>query len=206
MTIRTLRTLRFLAGLAVALTVGSSSAAAQASPLDDMLSAAKRSLEVLDYRKADSISRSVLAFGSVLSKPQRVLALQILIGAAYPEDKPNERQTDTARARIKELLAVDAQAWDRNLTWDQLDTLRALVVRASAPGKIVLGSRTPNAFLFINNQPQGILGSLKIIELPPDMNVPLSIRAERCTPFDTVVRVRANDSVVVGRRNLTCTP
>jgi hypothetical protein len=194
-----------LAGLSLSIAL-SSGARAQASPLDEMLSSARKSLEGLDYRKADSISRSVLAFGSVLSKPQRVLALQILIGASYPEDKPNERKTDTTRARIKELLAVDPQAWDRNLTWDNLDSLRALVVRASAPGKIVIGSRTPNAFLFINNQPQGLIGSLKVVELPPDTDVPLSIRAEKCVPFDTTVRVRAADSLVVGRRNLTCTP
>jgi hypothetical protein len=200
-----MRAFRLLASLGLSITFASA-ARAQASPLDEMLTSAKKSLEVLDYRKADSISRGVLAFGSVLSKPQRVLALQILIAASYPEDKPDARKTDTARARIKELLTVDPQAWDRNLTWDNLDTLRALVVRASAPGKILIGSRTPNAFLFINNQPQGLIGSLKLVELPPDTDVPLSIRAEKCVPFDTTIRIRAADSVAIGRRNLTCTP
>jgi hypothetical protein len=173
------------AGLALVASI--SSARAQANPLDGMLVSGKKALEVLDYKKADSISRSVLAFGSVLSKPQRVLALQILISASYPEDKPNERQVDTARARIKELLGVDASAWDRNLTWDDLDSLRSLVARSAAPGRIVIGTRTPNAFLFLNNQSRGLLGSLMVIELPPDSSIALSIRAERCTPFDTVV-------------------
>ena len=191
---------------AAALLTVTASAQAQANPLDGMLAAAKQSLEVLDYRKADSISRSVLAFGSALSKPQRILALQILIGASYPEDKPNERKADTARARIKELIGLDPAAWDRNLTWDDLDSLRALVIRSTAPGKILLGTRTPNAFLFLNNQSKGLLGSLMVIEVPPDSSVALSIRAERCTPFDTIVKVRARDSVPIGRRNLTCTP
>lgn len=179
---------------------------AQASPLDEMLKNATRALEVFNYRKADSISQSVLAFGSVLTKPQRTLALQISIASIYPEDKPNERQTDTARARIKQLLTIDPGVWDRNLTWDGLDSLRSLVVRASAPGKIVLASRTPSAFLFIGDQPQGLLGSIRTIEVPPDVDVRLSIRADKCIPFDTVVRVRAADTLVVGRRNLTCTP
>lgn len=179
---------------------------AQASPLDDMLKAATKALEVFNYRQADSISRSVLAFGSVLTKQQRALALQVSIASIYPEDKPGERQTDTARTRIKQLLAIDPAAWDRNLTWDGLDSLRALVIRASAPGKIVLGSRTPNAFLFIGDQPQGLLGSVRTIEVPPDTDVRLGIRADKCIPFDTVVRVRAADTLVVGRRNLTCTP
>jgi hypothetical protein len=117
-----------------------------------------------------------------------------------------DRRTDTTRARIKELLVLDNTAWDRDLTWDGIDSLRALVIRASAPGKIVIGSRTPNALLFLNNQSQGLIGSLKLIELPPDTDVPLSIRAEKCTAFDTTVRVHAADSVVIGRRNLTCTP
>jgi hypothetical protein len=197
---------RFRVLVALAVVASASTARAQTNPLDDMLSSAKKSLELFDYKKADSISRSVLAFGTVLSKPQRTLALQILIGASFPEDKPNERQSDTARVRIKELLALDALAWDRNLTWDGLDSLRAAVVRASAPGRVVIGSRTQNAFLFVNNQSVGLVGSLKVVELPPDSAIVLSIRAERCTPFDTTVRVRAADSVVIGRKNLTCTP
>jgi hypothetical protein len=203
----TMRVFRLLAvsGLALSL-AGASPALAQGSPIDEILSSAKRSLEVLNYRQADSLSRSALSFGAALTRPQRVLALQILIGSVYPEDKPNERQTDTARSRIKELIALDAAAWDRNLTWDGLDSLRALVVMAARPGKILLGSRTPNAFLFLNNQPQGLIGSLRTVELAPDTNIPLSIRAEKCVPFDTVVRVRAADSLVIGRRNLTCTP
>src|SRR4051812_17870450 len=85
---------------------------AQASPLDEMLKTATRALEVFNYRKADSLAQSVLAFGSVLTKSQRTLALQISIAAIYPEDKPNERQTDTTRARIKQLLAIDPAVWD----------------------------------------------------------------------------------------------
>jgi hypothetical protein len=195
---------RFLA--AVVLVAAASAARAQANPLDDMLATAKKSLEVLDYRKADSISRSVLAFGPALSKSQRALALQIIIGASYPEDKPNERQMDSTRARIKQLIDLDPSVWDRNLTWDGLDTLRALVLRTMAPGKIVIGSRTPNAMIFLNNQPLGLVGSLKVLELPPDSTIALSIRAERCAPFDTTVRVRAADSVIIGRKTLVCTP
>jgi hypothetical protein len=195
---------RLLAALGLAVAV--SSARAQTNPLDDMLVSAKKALEVLDYKKADSVSRSVLAFGTVLSKPQRTLALQILIGASFPEDKPNERQADTARVRIKELLSLDPSAWDRNLTWDGLDSLRALVVRSSAPGKVLIGSRTPNAFIFVNNQSQGLIGSLRLVEVPPDSTIAISIRAEKCTPFDTTLRVRAADSVILGRKNLTCTP
>src|ERR1043165_8203268 len=85
-----------LAALAFVVTLGSV-ARAQGNPLDDMLTSAKKSLEVFDYRRADSISRTVLAFGSVLSKPQRVLALQILIGASYPEEQPHERRTEERR-------------------------------------------------------------------------------------------------------------
>lgn len=197
----------FSAAIVLVAALGAGSAArAQASPIDQLLSSATKALDVYNYRQADSLARSALAFGSVLSKAQQALALQISIAASYPEDKPGERQTDSTRARIKQLLGIDRAAWDRNLSWDGLDTLRAYVIRASQPGKVVLGSRTPSAFLFLNGQSQGLLGSLRTIELPPDIDTPLSIRAEKCIPFDTVVRVRAADSVIVGRRNLTCTP
>lgn len=197
---------RFVPAIALAVSLAGTTARAQGSPIDQLLTSATKALDIFSYRQADSLARSALAFGAVLSKQQQAMALQISIAASYPEDKPNERQTDSARARIKQLLGIDRSAWDRNLSWDGLDTLRAFVIRASAPGKIVLGSRTPSAFLFINGQSQGLLGSIRTIELPPDTDTPLSIRADKCIPFDTVVRVKAADSVTVGRRNLTCTP
>lgn len=205
MTMRIPRCFAVASALLASLHAGSA-ARAQGSPIDQLLSSATKALDLFNYRQADSLARSALAFGSVLSKQQQALALQISIAASYPEDKPNERQTDSARARIKQLLGIDRAAWDRNLSWDGLDTLRAFVIRASQPGKMVLGSRTPSAFLFINGQSQGLLGSLRTIDIPPDTDTPLSIRADKCIPFDTVVRVRAADSVIVGRRNLTCTP
>src|SRR4051812_27479495 len=81
--------------LGMTLLVPAAMRAQATSPLDDMLKTATKALEVFNYRQADSISRSVLAFGSVLTKQQRALALQVSIAAVFPEDKPNERQTDS---------------------------------------------------------------------------------------------------------------
>lgn len=174
------------------------------SPVDELLKSASNALDHFKYREADSLAKTAMAFGSVLTRPQQALALEISIASAYPEDKPNERQTDSAMARIRRLLAFDSQAWDRNLSWDGLDSLHAMVVRASRPGKIVLGSRTQGAVLSTNGVTQGLVGSLRTIEVSPDVEVRIRITADKCAPWDTVLTVHAADSVIVGRKNLTC--
>jgi hypothetical protein len=206
-TVRSPIAIRVRAGaLALAFTLGLASVTrAQAgSPVDDLLKSATKALDLFKYREADSLAKSAMAFGSVLTRQQQVLALEISIASAYPEDKPNERQTDSAMARIKRLITFDSKAWDRNLSWDQLDSLYALVVRSTRPGKVVIGSRTPGAVLTTNGVPQGLVGSLRTIEVSPDVEVKIKISADKCAPWDTVLTVHAADSVIVGRKNLTC--
>lgn len=206
-TIRTPGAMRVRAGvIALLFALGSASTArAQSgSPVDDLLKSASKALDLFKYREADSLAKGALAFGPVLTREQQALALQISIASIYPEDKPNERQTDSAMARIRRLIAFDPKAWDRNLSWDGLDSLHALVVRASRPGKVVLASRTQGAILSTNDIPQGLMGSIRIIEVSPDVPVRIRISADKCAPWDTVLTVHAADSVIIGRKNLIC--
>jgi hypothetical protein len=193
-------------GLACLLGTAPVAAVRAQGPVEEILKAASGALDTWRYREADSLARIALQFGPVLTKKQHATALQISAAAVYPEDKPNERVTDSAMARIKRLVTFDPKAWDRNLSWDGLDSLHAMVVRASRPGKVVLGSRTPGAMLFINEVAQGIMPSLRTIELSPDVPQKISIKADKCLPWDTVITVKAADSLIVGRRTLTCTP
>lgn len=71
-------------------------------------------------------------------------------------------------------------------------------------GYIVIGTRTQGAVLFINGvpRPEG-LKSYETIAMRPG-EVKLSIRAEKCTPFEVTVTVTPKDTVTVGRKALVC--
>jgi hypothetical protein len=169
-----------------------------------MMSQARNSLNDLRYADADSIARFVLAFGDLLSKQQRVEALQIRAAAAFP-DEQGAQSRDSALVHIRQLVALGAtDGLPREITWPGLDSLFQMVARLSQPAKVLLGTRTAGSILYIDGQPTGVLQGLKLVQVPAGRSVALSLRAEGCEPWDSTIVAQAADSVRIGFRNPRC--
>lgn len=182
---------------------GAPAAGAQGSPVTDMMIKGRNALNDLKYKEADSLGRRVLALGSLLTRQQRVDAMQLIVAASYPEEQA-EQHTDAAIELIKELVATGAQGIPKEMSWPGLDSLYAFVSRAAQPAKIVLGSRISGSVLYVDGQPQGPIQGLRLVLVPPGKSVALSIRAEGCLPWDSTVTTQAGDSIRVGFRLPRC--
>jgi hypothetical protein len=175
------------------------------SPVVELLTKAKNALNDLNYAKADTIAKQVLALGTLISPDQQIAAIQVRVAASYPEEAASQK-TDSAVALIRQLIGAGGKGVPKDISWAGLDSLVALVRSASTPAKLVFGSKTPGAVIYLNGDAQGPISSLRTILVPPAVEVKLSIRAEKCTPWDTTAVFRASDSVRVGIRNLKCLP
>lgn len=175
------------------------------SPVVELLTKAKNALNDLSYAKADTIARQVLSLGSLISPDQQLAAVQIRVAAFYPEEQGSQK-TDSAVALIREMITLGGKSVPKDISWAGLDSLVMLVQRASTPAKLVFGSKTPGAVMYVNGDAQGPISTLRTILVPPAVEVKLSIRAEKCTSWDTTAVFRASDSVRVGIRNLKCLP
>jgi hypothetical protein len=175
------------------------------SPVKEVLTQAKNALNDLNYKKADSLASQALSYGPLLSADEQLLATEIRAAALFPEDVGDQR-IDSATAVIKRMIALGAKKMPRDLSWVGLDTLVARAVKETEPAKLVFGSRTPAAFIYVDGQPQGAVSSLRTVMVPPGVPVKISIRADKCTTWDSTVTVRAADSVRVGYRQLACPP
>lgn len=180
-------------------------AGAPGSPVVELLTKAKNALNDLSYAKADTLARQVLALGTLLTPDQNLAAIQVRAAAFYPEEA-GAQKTDSAVVAIRLMIAAGGKSIPRDISWGGLDSLVLLVARASEPGKVLLGSRTPGAVLYINDAAQGLISTLRTLALTPAVDVKLSVRAEKCVTWDTTMMVRAADSVRVGIRNLKCQP
>ena len=113
---------------------------------------------------------------------------------------------DSVQVVIRQMLALGAKAMPRDISWIGLDTLVARAVKANEPAKLVFGSRTPAAFIYVNGEPQGAVKELRTVLVPIGMPVKIQIRADKCAPWDSTVTVRTTDSIRVGYRNPVCPP
>lgn len=192
---------------AVALLLFAPRAAAQTqqgSPVVEMMTRARNALNDLRYAEADSLARRVLALGTLLTRQQQIDALQLRAAAAYPDEAAEQRQ-DSAIALIRTLVDMGATAeFPREISWPGLDSLVVFVSRAVQPARVVLGSRTPGAVLYVDGQPQGVLQGLRATSVPTGRSVALSIRAENCAPWDTTIVTQASDSIRIGFRSPRC--
>lgn len=175
------------------------------SPVSDILKRAKNALNDVNYRLADSLARVAIGYGNLLSREEQMQAMQLRIAASYPEDVADQR-LDTAMALIRQMIATGTKAMPRDITWAGLDTIVARTVQASQPAKLVLGSRTAAAIVYVADDPQGTIQGLRTVLVPPDIPIRVSIRADKCVPWDTTITVRAADSVRIGYRNPVCPP
>jgi hypothetical protein len=173
------------------------------SPVTELLTKARNALNDLNYAKADSLARQVLALGSLITADQQLAAVQVRLAAFYPEESAAQKM-DSAVATIRQMIALGGRNVPRDISWGGLDSLVTLVKSASIPAKVVFGSKTPGAVIYVNDTPQGTISSLRTVLVPPAVEVKLSIRAEKCATWDTTAVFRASDSVRVGIRNLKC--
>jgi hypothetical protein len=173
------------------------------SPVTDMMIKGRNALNDLNYAQADSVARRVLALGSLLSRQQQTDALQLLVAAMYP-DEPGAQKADTAIGVIKRLVEMGATRMPAEISHPQLDSLFAFVARAAQPAKLILGSRTPGAVLYVDGNAQGNIAGLRLVLVPPGKPVQLSIRADNCVNWDTTITTQASDSLRIGFRMPRC--
>lgn len=197
-----------IAVLALTLAVTSPLAAqtqqSSGSPVIDMMIRGRNALNDLNYRQADSAARRVLALGTLLSRQQQIDALQLLAAASYP-DEAAEQKTDSAIAVIRVLVGLGAdQGLPSEISHPALDSLFSFVARAAQPAKVILGSRTPGAVLYVDDQPQGVIAGIRLVLVPPGRQVQLSIKADNCVPWDTTITTQAADSLRIGFRMPRC--
>lgn len=197
-------TLRFASA---ALLLGAAPLAAQeqqGSPVVDMMIRGRNALNDLRYTEADSIARRVLSLGNLITRQQRIDALQLRAAASFPDEAGAQNQ-DSAIVYIRQLFELGAtQELPREISWPGLDSLFSFVARSAQPSRIVLGSRVPASIVYVDGQPQGVIQGLRTVQVPPGRPVQISIRAENCTAWDSTVVTQAADSIRVGFRSPRC--
>jgi hypothetical protein len=209
MTISRIHRATFIAGIALSAQalpghrLHAQTVAQAGSPVTELLTKAKNALNDLNYPKADSVARQVLALGSLITADQQLAAVQIRLAAFYPEESGAQKM-DSAVTVIRQMIGLGGKSVPKDISWGGLDSLVTLVKSASIPAKVVFGSKTPGAVIYVNDAAQGTLSSLRTVLVPPAVEVKLSIRAEKCASWDTTAVFRASDSVRVGIRNLKC--
>ncbi|HJQ19988.1 MAG TPA: hypothetical protein VJ867_06540 [Gemmatimonadaceae bacterium] len=109
--------------LAIAATPLSAQVKQQASPIDDLLKRAMDAYNDLQYTRADSLARQVLAVGPRITSGQRTQALMVLAAAAYPDD-PNSQRRAVALSTLKQIVRTNlGLKMPQELTWAGLDSL-----------------------------------------------------------------------------------
>jgi hypothetical protein len=97
-------------------------ARAQSNPIDDLIKLSTDAFNDLNYKKADSVARSVLLI-SAATPAQRARAQMVIAASAYPDD-PSAQKRAAALATLKQLVKVNyGIKLPQELTWPGLDSL-----------------------------------------------------------------------------------
>jgi hypothetical protein len=95
----------------------------QGSPIDDLLKRAGDAFNDLNYTRADSLARQVLAIGARITAAQRTRALLVIAAASYPEEVSAQRRA-VALVTLKQIVRTNlALKLPQELTWAGLDSL-----------------------------------------------------------------------------------
>jgi hypothetical protein len=93
------------------------------SPIDDLLKRAGDAFNDLNYSRADSLARQVLAIGPRITTPQRTRALLVIAAASYPEEVAAQRRA-VAMTTLKQIVRTNLNVRiPQELTWAGLDSL-----------------------------------------------------------------------------------
>jgi len=117
---------RFTATIGVALSFAATPLVAQqqqGSPIDDLLKRAGDAFNDLNYSRADSLARQVLAIGSRVSAGQRTRALMVMAAASFPEEASAQKRA-VALQTLKQIVRTNLSLkLPPELTWAGLDSL-----------------------------------------------------------------------------------
>jgi hypothetical protein len=110
--------------VSVLLLVGASAnaQAPQRSPIQDLLATARTALNDLRYTDADSIARAVLELQE-LRRGDRIQALQLLAGAAFPEQESAQNRTRAENALRRLVRIAPSATLPREVSWPGLEAL-----------------------------------------------------------------------------------
>lgn len=75
--------------------------------------------------------------------------------------------------------------------------------KSSPPTVLIISSRTPGAFLYLNQRMIGPLVGAREVKVEPGP-LEMSLRAERCQSWDTIAVVRSGETLRLGIRDLNC--
>ena len=140
------------------------------SPVRDVIDRARAAMNDLQFTRADSLAREVLAMGSRLRRTDRLEALQIVAGANYPEAAEGRKEA-AARSAIAEMLRIDlASTLPRELAWPGLDSIYRDVARTTFAVSVTARR---------DNQSAGI-----------DASAPVRVRSSRQARWTLVARSR----------------
>ncbi|MEX2178398.1 MAG: hypothetical protein WD801_06790 [Gemmatimonadaceae bacterium] len=95
----------------------------QGSPIDDLLDRSNNAYNDLEYSRADTLARQVLALGSSITVAQRTRALTLVAAAAYPDDPPAQRRAASLEAIRRIVRSNLAFSMPQELTWPGLTAL-----------------------------------------------------------------------------------
>ncbi|HUQ80434.1 MAG TPA: hypothetical protein VM076_04830 [Gemmatimonadaceae bacterium] len=160
-------------GVATAIVAASSVGAQEptgASPVRGVIDRARAAMNDLQYPRADSLAREVLALGPRLRRSDRIEALQIVVSANYPE-AGGSRNEAAARSAIAEMLKVDlAATMPREMSWPALDSMYRDVSRSTFA--VSVSARRDNPIVGI------------------DGNAPIRVRSSRPAQWTLIARTR----------------
>lgn len=81
----------------------------------------------------------------------------------------------------------------------------APTVTRAADGAVRIGSKIPNAVLYLNDKAQGFISGLRMLTLPAT-SIRIGIHVEGCASWDSTLVVPPGDTLRIGYRNPTCPP
>ncbi|MEX2178396.1 MAG: protein kinase [Gemmatimonadaceae bacterium] len=131
-----------------------------------------------------------------------------------------EAADSVARAREATRLAAARSAEQRRqqaaasttppVTRGETTPVQQQAARAPEPqpvarfGTVRLGSRTPNAVLYIDGVAEAAISTVRFIRIPAARPVHLSVQAEGCSRWDTTLTVIPDSTTTIGMRTRTC--
>lgn len=102
-----------------------------ASPIDQLISRARRALDDLDYERAQTIARTLLDMRGEATASQRITGLQLMVAALFPEEEAAQRPDSARRYLRKLILAGPDVSIPRSVSWPGLDSLLATTRQAT---------------------------------------------------------------------------
>lgn len=162
------------------------------------------------YAAADSIGEE-LRRGQALAGADQKRLVVLIAASAFPPTGSQNRER--ALGAIRALLDGDPSfRFPADMSWPGLDQLleeersvRAAAARASTVAVVRIGSRSPNATLYIRGVQENPIDAVRSIPVTAGEATRLSIRSAGCeTGWDTTVVVAAGDTAVLGLRDAPC--